>query len=338
MRGLLLLQALVGCAMACTAVDGDRILGRHLAGADVRFGALPAGMTVAFAPVPGRQRSLDTAFLSTLAGRYTISREGLAPVCFERPTEPLNATTLRAALERVLGPGIRLEIIDFSRYPVPRGELEFSMIHLVQPSSRAGDEPVVWRGRLRYGERSTVSVWAKVRVGRLENWLEAAGPIAARKPIEPRQIIAKSGWRFPFASPPPSDVSAVAGKCSTRSLAPGQMIVPALLTSADDVERDDVVDVEVVSGQVSLRFTARAETAGHRAETILIAATDTGKRYRARVVEKGKVVISADLTRKVLADGRPSDNGATAVRNADRSQIQENQAGPATILAGSIPR
>ena len=83
MRKVLLLLVLIGCAAACTAVDGDHILGSDLARADARYAALPAGLTVGFPPIPGRQRVLDVAFLSALARRYEIDAEGLLGRVFE---------------------------------------------------------------------------------------------------------------------------------------------------------------------------------------------------------------------------------------------------------------
>ena len=333
MRLRILFLVLPGCALACTAVDGDRIAGSDLARADARFAALAADLTVGFPALPGRQRTLEVPFLSTLAGRHGISAEGLAPLCFERPTELLSEARLRPVLERALGAGTKVEIVEFSEYAVPKGELEFSFADLVRPSSAAGNRTVIWRGRIRYGPHSSVPVWAKVRVLRFETWLEAAKAIPARKPIEPEQIVKKSGWRFPFATPALADPAAVRGKQASRSLAPGQLIVPALLVAANEIERGDAVDVEVASGGVSLRFAGRAETGGHRGEILVVTAADTGKRHRARIEEKGKVVISADITSKPLAGNRVAP---VAARGA--GQGQEDEAARAAILAGSLPR
>src|ERR1017187_4402434 len=173
-----------GYAAGCTAVDGDRILGSDLARSDTRYASLPPDFVAGFSPLPGSQRILDAKELSAVARRYGIPADDLIPLCFERSMELLTEAKLRDALDHALSPGTKLEIVDFSRYPVPHGDLVFSNAALPRPPASTPDAPVVWRGHLKYGTRSTVVVWAKVRVSRLEHWIETATAIGARKIIE----------------------------------------------------------------------------------------------------------------------------------------------------------
>jgi flagella basal body P-ring formation protein FlgA len=336
-RGILSAFLWVGCAAACTAVDGDRILGSDLARSDTRYASLPPDFVAGFSAVPGSQRILDRKQLSAVARRYGIPVDDLIPLCFERPTELLTEAKLRDALEHALSPGTRLEIVDFSRYPVPHGDLMFSGAALPRPPASTLDAPVVWRGHLKYGTRGTVVVWAKVRVSRLEQWIETTTVIGARQIVEPGQLVVKSGWRFPFAAPALSDPASVAGKQAARSLPAGQVIVPAMLAVPNEIERGDMVDVEIASGGVSLRFTARAETGGHRNDTVLVSCVETGKRYRGRVQQKGKVLISADSNRKASVAGDQRSPLSPADASGSERQGEEEAAG-AGIRAGSILR
>lgn len=337
MRKPFLLLVFTCCAVACTAVDGDRIVGSDLARADARFAVIGRDATIGFSPVPGSQRIFDISVLVDFARRYGIPEQGFKPLCFERATEQLTEATLRPILERALGAGTKLEIVEFSRFPVPNGQVEFSAADLPHPTVSTADAVVVWRGRVRYGERSTVSVWAKVRILRLETWLEAVCPIPARTKIGPAQIATKSGWRFPFSALPLSDPSAAVGKAALRSIAPGQVIMPALLTTADEVERGDAVDVEVASGGVRLKFAGRADTSGHPGEVIVVTAAGNGRRYRARIQEKGKVVINVDVTSKPAAAGGDRDS-AVAVSGSRTSQTQEDQQVRAAVGARPVSR
>ena len=110
-------------AQGCIKVEGDRILGSDMARADAAYAALPAGFVAGFSPFPGTRRVLDARLLAGIARSHGIPLETAAPLCFERATRVLEESQLQPALERALGQGTRVEIVDFSRYPVPDGEL-----------------------------------------------------------------------------------------------------------------------------------------------------------------------------------------------------------------------
>lgn len=298
MRWLVLLLA-ARCAFACTVVEGDRIMGADLARADAAFASLPADVFVAFAPNPGVQRSLDARTLSAIARRHGLTGMAFGPMCFERPAVGLSEERLRPVLEQALGSGVRLEIVEFSRYGVPPGDIEFIERELGRPRPGHEEEPVIWRGRVRYGSRS-VTIWAKVRVLKLQRWLEATSGIRAHAAIGPEQVVAKSGWQFPFEKTPVAEVREIAGAQAARAIASGQVIVPAMLEAPLEVEHGDAVEIEVVSGGVSLRFPGRAETSGRRNDGVLVT-SEAGKRLRAQVISKGKVVIHADQDRSRAA-------------------------------------
>jgi flagella basal body P-ring formation protein FlgA len=336
MRRMVVLPFLIGSVAACALVDGDRILGRDLARIDARYASAPPDLVAGFSPVAGSQRLLDIRRLTLIARQHGIAVEGLAPMCFERPTELLSAAKLQPALERALGSGGKIEILDFSRQPIPTGELLFSVRDLIRPPATFPDAPVIWRGQLRYGSRSTTAVWAKVRVLKLERWIETEKAIAAHAIIQPDQIAAKSGWRFPFATAALADVERAIGKQATRSMAAGLVINPTMLELPHEIERGETVDVEVVSGGVSLRFTARAETSGRRNETVVVLETATGKRYQGRVQQKGKVLIDADTRRKTDVVRRRFNPARTSEPVDSGGEAEEAQ-GDRTGATGSLP-
>ncbi len=298
------------CALACTVVEGDRITGADLARADAAYSALPADAFVALAPNPGVQRSMDAGSLAAVGRRYGVTAAA-GPVCFERRAIALTKERLQPVLEAALGKDIRLEILEFSRYAVPPGDIEFVDRELARPRAGHEEEPVVWRGRVRYGPRS-MTIWAKVRVLKFERWIEAVSGIRAHTAITAQQVAVKSGWRFPFEHAPLTDANELEGKQAARTIAAGQAIVPAMLEAPLEVEHGDTVEIEVVSAGVSLRLPGRAETSGRRNDRVLVT-SQAGKRLRAEVIAKGKVIIHADQsgsrTARRVVDVQSSDGG-----------------------------
>jgi hypothetical protein len=71
----------------------------------------------------------------------------------------------------------------------------------------------------------------------------------------------------------------------------GEPMQAAPAAAPYDVERGDIVRVEVRSGAVLLAFDASAETAGRLGESVLVKRASDARRFRARVETKGKVSI-----------------------------------------------
>src|SRR5207253_1266666 len=92
--------------------------------------------------------------------------------------------SMRKALSRTLNiQEDQIEVLDFSRYPVPSGQVEFPKSGLGKPSQAAPEAPVLWRGRLIYDKGRSVPIWAKVRI------LVETRVITATVDIERGQII-----------------------------------------------------------------------------------------------------------------------------------------------------
>jgi flagella basal body P-ring formation protein FlgA len=58
-----------------------------------------------------------------------------------------------------------------------------------------------------------------------------------------------------------------------------------------DIQRGDKVAVRVISGDVLLMFEAEAVSAGHIGESVIVLNPENGRRFVARVEDKGKVVV-----------------------------------------------
>jgi flagella basal body P-ring formation protein FlgA len=275
--------SLARCVLACQVVEGEHILGRDLASANALFSTLDPAAEIAPAPLGGVRRVLLPADLLRLAERNGITlSEPLAELCFERATERLTAEGLQPVLEKALGlDGARLEILDFSRAPIPRGTLEFT---------RTGLSPGgLWRGHVAYSQGRTAPVWAKVRVTTEQTWVEAVRPLPAGQVVDASGVAVRAGPRSPFGPAPLPSVELAAGKMPLRTIQPGIPISASMLIAPREIERGDKVMVEVLSGAARLSFEATAESSGRAGDAILVRNPSNGRLFPARIAAKGKV-------------------------------------------------
>jgi hypothetical protein len=147
---------------ACTPVVGDRILGREMAVEHSAFADIDPNIDLGPAPVAGLRRTLSYFELERIAKQHSVNLESDArrEACFERSTVLLNSEILASVLHVP-----DLEIVDFSRNPLPTGKPEFRADGLA-PSG-------LWRGRWLFGENRSVPIWVRVRAtGLLEHSVE----------------------------------------------------------------------------------------------------------------------------------------------------------------------
>jgi flagella basal body P-ring formation protein FlgA len=282
---LLLFLATLAPAFACQVIESDHISGKDVAAASPQFAMLDPHLEIGAAPLAGVQRVMRPEELVRLAKQTGIALDGLATaICFERATEPLIAEKLLPEIQKALGmETAQIEILDFSRFGVPRGTFDFPKSGLM-PNG-------LWRGRVLYGENHSIPVWVKARITVDRTWVEASEPLTSGKAIEPSQLTLKTGPRFPFDNALIDSITLVAGRRPVRTLAVGTAIAPAMLTMAHDVERGDRVAVEVKVGGAILDFEATAETAGRTGDSILIKNPENGRSFQAKIQDKGHVVV-----------------------------------------------
>jgi hypothetical protein len=146
-------------AVACVPVDGDKILMADLAKVRAEFSTAPGTEPIGLAPAPRVRRTFYWHELARFGKAYGIEVPAGAVACFEGASEMLTEARVLEALGRAPhDPLATVTVLEFSRYPLPHGELEFG-----PPPSTEGSQPVIWRGRLNYGLRSVI-VWARVKL------------------------------------------------------------------------------------------------------------------------------------------------------------------------------
>ncbi len=264
-------------ALACHVVNGPNIIGKDVAAADPAFATLDPAAIIASSPIPGVQR---------------ILRVRGEELCFERATRILNPSelleALRGAVLSLRGVSdpldVQIEILDFTRTPVPVGTLEFT------PSGLSPNG--IWRGRVHYDDHRTTPIWVKVRVTTEQTWIEALQPLAPGKPIEAGQLALRTGPRSPLGPAPIGAVELIAGRTAARIVRPGEPIFANMLTTPREVERGDHIQVEAVAGEAKISFDAVAQSSGRTGETVLVRNPENGRFFQARVQAKGQVSVT----------------------------------------------
>ena len=289
MKLLATLVSLQVGAGACVAVSGERILAADLAKAIPAFAAVPPEIQFGFAPAAGVVRKLPLQELTRLA-----AGRGIAPpsesICIVREASPLTAERLLPLLRQALqGEEASIEILDFSRAPVPAGDLEFPLSGL----GAADNGVALWRGRLRYAGGRSIPMWVKARATVRRPVLIAAEEIPAAAIIEASHLTVETREMSPRARPGVSDPGQAAGKRARRAIHKGQTILASTLAQVRDVETGDPVRIESSSGGAHLEVEAKAVTAGSAGETIVVRNLATRKNVRAKVVRKGLVKVDA---------------------------------------------
>ena|ERR1700722_888003 len=270
---------------ACQVIEGDHIFGKDVASSSPLFAMLDPNLEIAATPLAGVQRVMRPEELVRLARQSGIQLDGPASaICFARATEPLTPETLLPILQKALAiDTANIEILDFSRFGIPRGTFDFPKTGLMANG--------LWRGRVLYGESHSMPVWVKTRITIDRTWVEAVETLFTGKVIEVSQLILRTGPRFPLDTTLVESMSLVAGRRPVRTLAVGTSIAITMLTIMHDVERGDRVAVEVKVGGAILDFDATAESSGRTGESILVKNPENGRFFQAKVQDKGHVVV-----------------------------------------------
>ena len=135
---------------------------RDLAEAVPEFRVLTPELPIGYSPVPGATRLVSAAEVARLASANHVVLPVSASACFKRKVQALNPDSILHAMKTALPEG-SVELIDFSRSPVPVGEIEFPADRLGRASIGNPEAPVLWRGVVKDAQRS-YPVWARVKV------------------------------------------------------------------------------------------------------------------------------------------------------------------------------
>lgn len=277
-------------AKPCVAVEGDRITAGDLARALPAFSSVPDGEEIGYSPIPGVRRYFYYPELHRLALQYNVDLPTESQACIERLMETLRPESVIAAMRQALDdPQAHIEILELSRFPVPHGDLEFDRSNLPVGT----DAAVVWRGVVRYAGGRKFGVWASVKLRVQGNRVVATENLAAGKPIQASQVKLEPAEVYPVPRTAPLTLDGVIGTNARVPVPAGGVIAPGMVDAPKEVERGDLVQVEVQSGSALLKLEAKADSAGRHGEPIKVHTLANGRSFSARVAGKDRVVVAA---------------------------------------------
>jgi len=284
------LAAQLAAAATCVTTSGDRILAGELAAELTEFSALPAETVLGYAPAFGAKRILGTEQLARLAKQHGAELAVSKDICVERATRILNPEELLAAMRATFGAqNVRLNIVDFSRTPVPLGEAVFPRQGL-PASAPGGDGPVLWRGYVQYASGKRFPIWARLKVSAQLSRIVAVVDLERGSAVDQTQVRIEELEGYPRNAPAPR-VEDVLHKAPRRLIRAGEEVIPSLFVEVRSVARGEKVQVEVQSGAARLQTEGRAESSGDMGGTISVRNTQNGRLFSARVSGKGRVVV-----------------------------------------------
>ncbi len=285
---LTLLLAAVLPTVSCHSINSDRIYARDLAAAIPMFAALPADLAVGYSPAPGWQRTFHAAELQRLAKANHLDGAVSQDVCFGWTMAEPDPNLMVAAMKKALtASDVRIEMVDHGRLPAPAGEMTFPLSGVSIRSAA----PILWRGYVTYAGNRRFNVWASVLITVKETRVVAVKPLHADEPIHEGDV-REVPYEGPIlAAATVTSLKAAIGMVPLRPIAAGDPLTQNLLEPPKDISRGDTVEVLVNGGAALIRTAGVAEESGNRGATIVVRNATSGRRFHARVEDKGKVSV-----------------------------------------------
>jgi flagella basal body P-ring formation protein FlgA len=289
------LYLITAITLDCHVVTDDVIRVRDLAAAEPAFLPLPGDLVVGDSPLPGAKRILNPSHLARVANRYGITAADLSEVCFERDMRQLEERDLLDAFHRALSiPGTKVELVEFSRFPAPVGDLIFPRSGLALGPSSA---PLLWKGYVSYGGGKQFPIWARVKLHSTLNRVIATDNLVTSKPVRADQVRMEALDGVPDALAPAQSLDQVVGKTLLRPVHRGATISLDDVANAISVRRGDQVDVDFLSPSLHLRFDATAEMDGRVGDRIRLRNLQSRNSFVAEVCGKDQArVVASDET------------------------------------------
>jgi flagella basal body P-ring formation protein FlgA len=232
---------------------------------------------------------LQAAQLARLAQRKGIADGRFRDVCFQRAMRQLGEQELVEACRRSLSiPGATVELIDFSRFPAPVGELVFPRAGMASGSSARTS---LWKGYVVYGGGHHFPVWARVKLRARLNRVVAIDNLVTGKPIRADQVRIEPLDGFPDALAPAQSLDQVVGKNLLRPIRRGGTVSLDDVATAISVHRGDKVEVDFRTPVLRLRFEAIAEMDGRFGDRILLRNLQSRNTFTAEVSGKDQASV-----------------------------------------------
>jgi len=275
-------------AMVCHPIQGEKIHGRDLSAWVPGFGALSPDDDFGYAPSPGQQRTFRLSELRRIAIVNHIDTPPKEDVCFSWVTSVPGRDSILAAIQKTLSNrNATIELIEQTLIPAPEGEIVFPLAGL----SAVSEEPVVWHGFVQYANQKRFAIWARVQIKVNEKRVKTIENLVPGEPIDAGQVRIET-YRGPLTrDAAPSDINSVIGMVPRSNIPENTFPTDSLLTTPQDVQRGDQVQVIVQTAGARIEATGIAEAGGKRGSVIVVRNAKSGRTFRARIADKGQVLV-----------------------------------------------
>lgn len=275
---------------SCLLVPGKSITAGQLTQKLPAFGSIDPTLEVLAAPLPFARRFVSPEAVSLLAQRLGVGvPEPQTGFCVERLTIEITQDQLIAAMEKALPQGgPSLELLNYYPKRSPQGTLLFSKNGMRPACANGGCATVRWRGIMQLSETESFPITAEVRLSIAERVPIAIRNLTAGSKIcveDFRWLERKSEWR-----PDSTSFSAdLLGQVVRRAIKVGVVISLHNVRPAREVEKGDLVELQVRSGQLLLITQAMAETGGSVGGKVVVSNPNSKKKFLAMVTAPGRV-------------------------------------------------
>ncbi len=194
------------------------------------------------------------------------------------------ATAMRRTLA---GRTATVQIVEGSLIAAPPGEMVFPLSGFIFGS----DKPSLWRGYIQYAGSLRFPIWATVQVRVKEQHVVALNDLKYGDSLQPGELKTES-YEGPLRRAKYLlDASSLTGFRCTRVITAGTELTAEMVEAPREVNRGDMVDAVVETGAARLDVSAIAENDGRKGQVISLKNPRSGRTFRGRVEEKGKVVV-----------------------------------------------
>ena len=174
---------------------------------------------------------------------------------------------------------------------MPVGRIEFRREALGIPVRPDRVLPIVWRGDVIYAGDRRFAIWARVKITAPVTRLIAVENLRPGVPVKPGQVREEVTEVFPLSSGSRPSLSQIEGLMPLRTIASGAEIRSDDVGQPYEVNRGDLVHVEVRAGAARLALTGRAESAGRVGDLVPVRNLDSSRVFHARVEGKDSVIV-----------------------------------------------
>jgi flagella basal body P-ring formation protein FlgA len=313
----------------CLVVREDRVRIADLVNANPGLRELDQNLVVFPSPLIGSVRRLGP-----VEWRQVPALRGyrMPDLCIQRADRELTREDVVAAIGGQLPVEVEWELIDFSRFRVPEGRVEFLRSDLLRQSPPGASTPTLWRGRVVTEQGEQAAIWARVRMQVQRRVLVAAHELAPGFRLQPDDFVEESRAMFPFGGQEVATESLKRGLEVRRVVAKGTLLAQSMVRPhVAQVKVGQTVRVVVVTGEVRLEMAGTVEMSAKQGTQTWVRLAATGKKLRGMVQPEGTVVVEVSRERVPNAKGMVDGDRNSSCERGVCGASMEKEGGTAAV-------